>query len=113
KNEAGEITRVDKSFDMLHVTPPQAAPDFLRDSPLADAGGFCEVNPKTLQHTRFANIFSLGDACSSPNTKTAAAVRKQIVIVAENLLAAKEGREFRAVYAGYVAFPATESWKRH
>lgn len=107
KNEAGEITRVDKSFDMLHVTPPQAAPDFLRDSPLADAGGFCEVNPKTLQHTRFANIFSLGDACSSPNTKTAAAVRKQIVIVAENLLAAKEGREFRAVYDGYGACPLT------
>lgn len=107
KNEAGEITRVDKPFDMLHVTPPQVAPDFLRDSPLADASGFCEVNPKTLQHTRFANIFSLGDACSSPNTKTAAAVRKQIVIVAENLLAAKEGREFRAVYDGYGACPLT------
>lgn len=107
KNEAGEVTRVDKSFDMLHVTPPQAAPDFLRDSPLADASGYCEVNPKTLQHTRFANIFSLGDACSSPNTKTAAAVRKQIVIVAENLLAAKDGREFHAVYDGYGACPLT------
>lgn len=107
KNEAGEVTRVDKSFDMLHVTPPQAAPDFLRDSPLADASGYCEVNPKTLQHARFANIFSLGDACSSPNTKTAAAVRKQIVIVAENLLAAKDGREFHAVYDGYGACPLT------
>ncbi|MCC6917474.1 bifunctional protein tyrosine phosphatase family protein/NAD(P)/FAD-dependent oxidoreductase [Nitrosomonas sp.] len=107
KDAAGAVTRVDKPFDMLHITPPQAAPDFLRDSPLADASGFCEVNAKTLQHTRFANIFSLGDACSSPNTKTAAAVRKQVVIVAENLLAAKEGRELRAIYDGYGACPLT------
>ncbi|WP_300291858.1 bifunctional protein tyrosine phosphatase family protein/NAD(P)/FAD-dependent oxidoreductase [Nitrosomonas sp.] len=89
KNAAGEVTRVEKSFDMLHVTPPQVAPDFLRDSPLADTSGFCEVNSKTLQHARFANIFSLG------------------VIVAENLLAAKEGREFPLVYDGYGACPLT------
>ncbi|MXS86371.1 TIGR01244 family phosphatase [Nitrosomonas sp. HPC101] len=107
KNEAGEVTRVDKSFDMLHITPPQVAPDFLRNSALANAAGFCEVDPKTLQSTCFSNVFSLGDACSAPNSKTAAAVRKQVVIVAENLLAAKEGREMRAVYDGYGACPLT------
>lgn len=107
KDDSGQTTRVDKSFDMLHVTPPQAAPDFLRNSPLADASGFCEVNPRTLQHVRYPNIFSLGDACSSPNAKTAAAVRKQIVIVAENLLAAKEGHELKAIYDGYGACPLT------
>ncbi len=107
KNEAGEVTRVDKPFDMLHITPPQVAPDFLSNSPLANAAGFCEVDPKTLRSTCFSNVFSLGDACSAPNSKTAAAVRKQVVIVAENLLAAKEGRELRAVYDGYGACPLT------
>ncbi|SDW08319.1 sulfide:quinone oxidoreductase [Nitrosomonas eutropha] len=107
KNEAGEVTRVDKPFDMLHITPPQVAPDFLRNSALANAAGFCEVDPKTLRSTCFSNVFSLGDACSAPNSKTAAAVRKQVVIVAENLLAAKEGRELRAVYDGYGACPLT------
>ncbi|SDG92612.1 bifunctional protein tyrosine phosphatase family protein/NAD(P)/FAD-dependent oxidoreductase [Nitrosomonas sp. Nm132] len=107
KDNEGNITRVEKPFDMLHVTPPQAAPYFLSKSPLADASGYCEVNPKTLQHPRYPNIFSLGDACSSPNTKTAAAARKQIVIVAENLLAAKEGRELPDVYDGYGACPLT------
>ncbi len=92
---------------MLHVTPPQVAPTFLSNSPLADASGFCEVNPKTLQHVRYLNIFSLGDACSSPNAKTAAAARKQIVIVAENLLAAKEGRQLPDIYDGYGACPLT------
>lgn len=107
KNEAGEVTRVDKPFDMLHITPPQVAPDFLRNSALANAAGFCEVDPKTLQSTCFSNVFSLGDACSAPNSKTAAAVRKQVVIVAENLLAAKEGHEMRAIYDGYGACPLT------
>jgi sulfide:quinone oxidoreductase len=26
-------------FDMMHVTPPQSAPDFIKNSPLANAGG--------------------------------------------------------------------------
>ena len=107
KNADGVITREAKPFDMLHVTPPQMAPDFLRNGPLADAAGFCKVNEKTLQHTDYSNIFSLGDACSSPNTKTAAAARKQIVVVAENLLAAKEDRELTMVYDGYGACPLT------
>ena len=107
EDSEGNVTRIEKPFDMLHVVPPQVAPDFISKSPLADASGFCEVNPKTLQHPRYANIFSLGDVCSSPNAKTAAAARKQIVIVAENLQAAKEGRELCNSYDGYGACPLT------
>lgn len=103
----GNIERVAKSFDMLHVSPPQASPDFVRKSPLADAAGWCEVDHKTLRHTRYANIFSLGDVCSAPNAKTAAAVRKQIVVVAENLLAVREGREMATLYDGYGSCPLT------
>jgi sulfide:quinone oxidoreductase len=107
KNGEGKVERVEKPFDMLHVAPPQVAPDFLRHSPLADGAGWCEVNQKTLQHPRYPNVFSLGDVCSSPNAKTAAAVRKQIVVVAENLLAAKEGRELALRYDGYGSCPLT------
>lgn len=107
RRTGGEVERVGKSFDMLHVAPPQVAPDFVRQSLLADAAGWCEVNHKTLQHSRYPNVFALGDVCSSPNAKTAAAVRKQIVVVAENLLAAKEGREFQTLYDGYGSCPLT------
>lgn len=107
KGSDGNVTLEAEPFDMLHVTPPQMAPDFLRNSPLADASGFCKVNEKTLQHADYPNIFSLGDACSSPNAKTAAAARKQIVVVAENLLAGKEDRELTAIYDGYGACPLT------
>lgn len=103
----GSVERVAKPFDMLHVSPPQAAPDFVRKSALAEAAGWCEVDHQTLRHSRYANIFSLGDVCSAPNAKTAAAVRKQIVVVAENLLAAREGRELVTLYDGYGSCPLT------
>jgi len=107
KDQEDNTQHIEKSFDMLHVTPPQTAPNFLKDSPLADTSGFCEVDQKTLRHVRYENIFSLGDACSSPNAKTAAAARKQIVVVAENLLAVKEDREMPIQYDGYGACPLT------
>ena len=92
---------------MLHVVPPQCAPDFIKQSPLANAEGWVEVDQTTLQHTRYADVFSLGDACSSPNAKTAAAVRKQIVVVAENLLAYRAGRSLPTRYDGYGSCPLT------
>ncbi|WP_323121226.1 NAD(P)/FAD-dependent oxidoreductase [Burkholderia alba] len=107
KEADGSVARVDKPFDLLHVVPPQIAPDFVRASPLANADGWCEVDQVTLQHPRYPNIFALGDVCSAPNAKTAAAARKQIVIVARNLLAARDGAPLAARYDGYGACPLT------
>src|SRR3546814_10473042 len=69
--------RVEERFDMIHVVPPQTAPDFVRSSPLAAPSGFIEVSEATLRHPRYPNVFALGDACSASNAKTAAAVRQQ------------------------------------
>ena len=98
---------VEKDFDMIHVVPPQTAPDFVRKSALADAAGWVEVSPETLQHPRYGNVFGVGDACSAPNAKTAAAVRKQAPVVAENVLALLDGKELRAIYDGYGSCPLT------
>jgi sulfide:quinone oxidoreductase len=91
----------------LHVVPPQSAPDFIKQSPLANADGWVDVDQTTLQHLRYPTIFSLGDACSSPNAKTAAAARKQIVVVAENLLALRAGKSLPTRYDGYGSCPLT------
>lgn len=103
----GQVTRIEKQFDMLHAVPPQRSPEVVRNSPLADAAGWCEVDQYTLQSPHFANIFSLGDVCSSPNAKTMAAVRKQIVVVSENLLALRAGTALVTRYDGYGACPLT------
>lgn len=103
----GQVSRVEKSFDMLHAVPPQRAPDVVRNSPLADAAGWCAVDQHTLQSPRYANVFALGDVCSSPNAKTMAAARKQVVVVAENLLAARRGQPLPTRYDGYGSCPLT------
>jgi sulfide:quinone oxidoreductase len=107
KGADDKITKVAKTFDMLHVVPPQIAPDFIQQSLLSNEAGWVEVNQTTLQHVRFLNIFSLGDVCSSPNAKTAAAARKQIVIVAKNLIALIHGKPLLAKYDGYGSCPLT------
>lgn len=102
-----ELKRVEERFDMIHVVPPQTAPDFVRSSQLAAPSGFVEVDEATLRHPRYPNVFALGDACSASNAKTAAAVRKQAPVVAVNALAALEGREPVADYDGYGSCPLT------
>jgi sulfide:quinone oxidoreductase len=103
----GAKSDVEKSFDLLHVTPPQIGRDFVRSSPLANADGWIEVDQATLQHVRYPNIFGLGDATSTPNAKTAAAVRIQVPIVVKNLLAVMQGGKAAASYDGYGSCPLT------
>ena len=107
KDAEGNVSVEEKSFDLLHVVPPQVSPDFIRQSPLADAAGWCEVNPQSLQHLRYPHIFGLGDVCGTTNAKTAAAVRKQIVVVAENLLALRKQAPLPLKYDGYGSCPLT------
>ncbi|NVK40739.1 MAG: TIGR01244 family phosphatase [Oceanospirillaceae bacterium] len=103
----GHSREVEKPFDMLHVCPPQKAPAFISASPLADADGWLALDPQTLQHKRYGDIFGLGDAGNTPNAKTAAAVRKQAPVVAENVIRALLGEAPRAVYDGYGSCPLT------
>ncbi|MBY5973805.1 TIGR01244 family phosphatase [Ferrimonas balearica] len=102
-----EAERLTVDFDMLHVVPPQVAPDFIRVSPLADAAGWVDVDQVTLQHKSFANVWSLGDVMNAPNAKTAAAARMQAPVVAENIVADLKGQGPRAAYDGYGSCPLT------
>jgi sulfide:quinone oxidoreductase len=97
-------------FDMLHVTPPQSAPDFVKNSPLANATGFVDVHANSLQHTKYKNVFSLGDAAGTANSKTAAAVRKQAPVVVNNLLHLINNEPVEEGYDGYGACPLTTAY---
>ena len=98
---------VSREFDMIHVCPPQCAPDFISDSELSDDAGWLDVNPSTLQHRKFTNVWGLGDVMNTTNAKTMAAARKQVPVVAENLTDTMEGRDMRAAYDGYGSCPLT------
>ncbi len=103
----GATRRVEKDFGMLHVSPPQGPQPFMLGSPIANAEGWTEVDASTLQHTGYPNVFGIGDANATPNAKTAAAVRKQAPVVAENLLATLDGLAPNAAYDGYGSCPLT------
>ena len=103
----GSSTQVNMDFDMIHVVPPQKAPDFVRVSPLADAAGWVDIDPATLRHKTYSNVFALGDASNSPNAKTAAAARKQAPVVAHNLLFTRGQRTSQVHYDGYGSCPLT------
>jgi sulfide:quinone oxidoreductase len=109
KDADGVEQEVVRDFDMLHVCPPQKPIDAVRNSPLADAAGWVDVDQETLRHKKYGNVFGLGDAASTPNSKTAAAARKQAPIVAENLLAVMAGGAPEYVYDGYASCPLTVS----
>lgn len=92
-------------YDLLHVTPPMGPPAMIAASPLADPAGWVDVDPATLRHNRYANVFALGDCSNLPTSKTGAAIRKQAPVVVKNLLAAIADRPLTARYDGYSSCP--------
>jgi sulfide:quinone oxidoreductase len=97
-------------FDMIHVTPPQSAPDFIRQSSLANEAGWVDVDKFSLRHVRYPNVFSLGDASGLPTSKTGAAVRKQAPVLVSNLLAVMEGKTPAKTYNGYTSCPVVTAY---
>lgn len=100
------------SFDMIHVTPPMGSPAFIKKSPLADAAGWVDVDPYTLQHKTYENVFGAGDCTNLPTSKTGAAIRKQAPVVAENLLALMNGKPLQARYDGYTSCPLVTGYNK-
>ncbi|QZH68361.1 NAD(P)/FAD-dependent oxidoreductase [Mycolicibacterium farcinogenes] len=102
-------------YDVMHAVPHQSAPDWIKASPLStshvggDANGYVDIDKHTMQHVRYPNVFALGDAGSSPNSKTGAAIRKQAPAVVENIGAVLSGRPLTGSYDGYASCPIVTS----
>ena len=116
-----EITNLDGGattslgYDFVHVVPPQSAPDWIKASPLSipgDAKGWVDIDKNTMQHVRYPEVFALGDAGSSPNSKTGAAIRKQAPVVVQNVIDFLKGNGITRHYDGYASCPIVTSRNR-
>jgi len=106
----GETERI--AYDVLNVTPPQSAPDWVKRSSLpapGDAGGFVEVDVETLRHPRYESVWTLGDAAATTNSKCGGALRTQTAVLAKNLVAVLGGGRPDQRYDGYGVCPLTVS----
>ena len=108
--EDGE--RIEVPYEMIHVTPPQSAPAFIAKSPLANEEGWVEVDPVTMRHARYDNVWSLGDAAALPTSKTGAAVRKQAPVLVGNMLASIDAHPLYKAYDGYTSCPVVTGYGR-
>lgn len=103
------IHRETIAYDLLHAAPPQRPAAWISESGLADGDGFVDVDPKTLQHRRHPNVWSLGDAAAVRTLRSGGAIRKQAQTLAKNHADALAGRPLSAVYDGYTVTPFTVS----
>ena len=98
-------------YDFINVVPPMRAPAAVRKSALAwqsgpfAADGWVEADKATLRHTRFANVFTIGDVAGVPKGKTAASVKWQAPVVVEHIVADVADRKSDAAYNGYTSCP--------
>lgn len=107
-NTNQDHNKVSLDYDLMHFTPPQSAPDWIKKSPLSTGPfGYVDVDKYSLQHNKWPNIFALGDVGSMPTSKTGAAIRKQAPIVVSNLLSIMSNKTPSKQYNGYSSCPLT------
>ncbi|KAM3924338.1 sulfide:quinone oxidoreductase, mitochondrial isoform 1-T2 [Leptodactylus fuscus] len=99
-------------YEMLHVTPPMGPPDVLVNSPVADAGGWVDVDKETLQHKKYPNVFGIGDCTNLPTSKTAAAIAAQSAVLDKTLSLVMKGQNPSTKYDGYTSCPLVTGYRK-
>ena len=95
----------ERDFNNLYVIPRGQTQPSLKEAGLADAQGFFDVNPTTLQSKKFENIWGIGDINNLPITKSYWAAFHQLHCVRFNLVKAFKGVPLHAPYDGYTKSP--------
>jgi NADPH-dependent 2,4-dienoyl-CoA reductase/sulfur reductase-like enzyme len=98
-------TEVKRHYDFLHVAPKNVPWAFIKNSALANEAGYISVSESTCQHSKYPNIWSIGDASSLPTSKTVAAITAEAPVMVSNLLSLMQNKPLAASYDGYTSCP--------
>jgi sulfide:quinone oxidoreductase len=93
-------------YDFLHLVPPFRGPQWLETSQLAGdhQHGLVDIDPHTFRHRTHPNVWAAGDGANVDTDPSGGALRRQISILVDNLLAARTGGEL-SHYDGYTVAP--------
>jgi sulfide:quinone oxidoreductase len=96
------------TYDMLHLVPPFRGPRWLETSALTGSQphGLIDIDPRTFRHRAHPDIWAAGDAAAVDTDPSGGALRRQIKILVDNLLAARDGGALTD-YDGYTVAPVT------
>lgn len=99
-------TGAEAEFDLLAVVPPHAAPQAVRNSPLAGPNGWIPIDAATCE-TPFENVFAIGDVTTvplklgKPLPKAGVFAHGQAEAVARTLAARLRGRGKEQKFNGH------------
>ena len=99
----GEV--IERPFSSANINPPSKAHKELVEAGITDHSGMVDVNPYTLQHERYENIFAFGDCIKGETTRTQHAAIAQCPVIKNNIHKFMEGKELNGVYDGYSYMP--------
>lgn len=90
-----------RDYNNVYSLIPCQPHGWLQEGGLLSAGGLLEVDPQTLRHKKYKNIFGLGDVNDLPTTKTFFGGWRQVNVVRNNLLRSLNGQSLNALYDGF------------
>jgi sulfide:quinone oxidoreductase len=89
-------------YDLLVLIPPHRGQQVIDDSGLGDAGGWVPTDRHTLQHARYPQIFTLGDATDLPISKSGSTAHFEAPVVADRIKHRTPAAERSPSYGGRV-----------
>jgi sulfide:quinone oxidoreductase len=104
------VTRADNSseqvsYDMLHLVPPFRGPRWVSESGLSGRDdGLVDVDPKTFRHRSHPGVWAVGDCASVESDPSGGALRRQVAILVDNIVASRRGESLEE-YDGYTVAP--------
>ncbi|MCJ0890906.1 NAD(P)/FAD-dependent oxidoreductase [Rhodococcus sp. ARC_M5] len=94
------------NYDMLHLVPPFRGPTWLEESNLTGSAphGVVDIDGRTLRHRVYPNVWAAGDGAAIDTDSSGGALRKQVSVLVDNLIAARNGQP-STEYDGYTVAP--------
>jgi len=101
-DKSGQL--IEKPYGHFYSLMPTTTHSLIAEAGLADSTGFLDVNPETLQHTKYDNIFGLGDVTNVQTTKSFYGGLAQVAVARHNVERKLNGLSLNAKYDGYSKF---------